>query len=354
MSYDDPYGDDLGGPAQSGPPRQQGSKPAGKKPDLAGYTEVKVRIQKFYAAYPTGALVTTKVKLIGVHELDDKPRVMVKAKAYRTPDDPHPGTGTSWMILPGKTPYTNGSEIENCETSAWGRAIAAVGIAIDQGIASAQEIRMKEGGEIEPPSRSGAEALAEAAREAAGATGTTDPGQSGTEARPGAEQPTEVKEEASPVIAAAQAAADAGGGPAEVIEAAMTQTRQIVRDADNRVIEVTGSAEITGITEAAVEPEVAPKAAKPKKGQGKGPVADPEAKAADAEGEPTQGMTYDEFISAIREKFIPNGAVQSVARELVEQGALPAIGSVRDLTDQQRLTLFYAAIVRNGDDAPAT
>ena len=42
------------------------------------------------------------------------------------------------------TPYTRNSEIENAETSAWGRAIAACGIEVRRGIASADEVRNKE------------------------------------------------------------------------------------------------------------------------------------------------------------------------------------------------------------------
>jgi hypothetical protein len=311
MSYDgDPYGDMDSRPAN---PRPQGNRPPqqqSKKPNLDGYTEVKTRIQEFYATYPTGAIVTTNVKVIPFHEFEDgKSRVLVKAKAYRQPDDPHPGRGASWMVIPGKTPYTNGSEVENCETSAWGRAIAAVGIAIDKGIASAQEIRNARGEESEPPSVVGAQQLAQAAAEAAGppepepapaetspepdgATETTEAPKSGTGGRSRAKKSTEVKEEAIPTDAALAVAAVESG------------------------------------------------------------AADPEDVAALIPG-PERGISYDEFINMIREKFIPNGAVQAVARELVEQGTLPAIGSVRDLTDQQRLTLFYAAVIRN-DDAPPT
>ena len=107
---------------------------------LGEYVEVKERIALFYAAYPTGALCTGEVK---VSVDDDTPRVWVQAFAYRTPDDPHPAVGWSWMDLPGKTPYTRGSELENTETSAWGRAIGALGIGIARSIASANEVRSK-------------------------------------------------------------------------------------------------------------------------------------------------------------------------------------------------------------------
>lgn len=113
-----------------------------KKFDLGDYVEVKDRIAKFYDLYGQGRLVTDTVTL--TREPDDRPRVMVRALAYRNPDDIHPAVGTSWMELPGTTPYTKGSEVENAETSAWGRAIAALGILTDKSIASAQEVANKQ------------------------------------------------------------------------------------------------------------------------------------------------------------------------------------------------------------------
>lgn len=113
---------------------------------LKDYVEVKDRIRLFYEAHPNGRLVTDRVEM---WQDDEVPRVVVKALAYRTPDDPQPGVGWSWMVLPGTTPYTRGSELENTETSAWGRAIGSLGIGIDGGIASAQEVRNK-AGEPEP------------------------------------------------------------------------------------------------------------------------------------------------------------------------------------------------------------
>lgn len=110
--------------------------------NLGDYVEVKDRIKLFYAAYPDGRLVTDRVEL---WQDDEVPRIVVKALAYRTADDPHPGTGWSWMNLPGSTTYTRGSELENTETSAWGRAIGSLGIGIDKSIASANEVKSKSG-----------------------------------------------------------------------------------------------------------------------------------------------------------------------------------------------------------------
>jgi hypothetical protein len=118
---------------------------------LGDYVEVKDRIKLFYAAFPEGALVTDRAEFwLEV----DPPRIVVKALAYRTADDPHPGVGWSWLTLPGLTPYTRGSELENAETSAWGRAIGSLGIGIDKSIASKNEIDAKAGSDepVKPPS----------------------------------------------------------------------------------------------------------------------------------------------------------------------------------------------------------
>ena len=105
-------------------------------------------------------------------ELTDS-RVTVKAYAYRTPEDARPGIGHSSLEIPGRTPYTKGSEIENCETSAWGRAIAALGFEVKRGISSAEEVRNKQSGQGEPrhgargatPATQGASAPAPTLRE---------------------------------------------------------------------------------------------------------------------------------------------------------------------------------------------
>lgn len=110
---------------------------------LADYVDVKERVRLFYEAHPSGRLVTHRVKV--TDEPDGVPRVWVQARAYRDPDDPLPGRGWSWMTLPGGTPYTRGSELENTETSAWGRAIGALGIGIAHSIATKDEAAAKAG-----------------------------------------------------------------------------------------------------------------------------------------------------------------------------------------------------------------
>lgn len=104
---------------------------------LSDYVQVNERIVAFREEYPEGSLQSEII------ELNDT-MVVMRAFAYRTAEDARPGIGTSSLAIPGTTPYTRGSEIENCETSAWGRALAALGFEVKRGIASHEEVRNKQ------------------------------------------------------------------------------------------------------------------------------------------------------------------------------------------------------------------
>lgn len=105
---------------------------------MDGYVTVPERVALFYKRYPEGSLQMDPVEFL---EIEGKRWAMGRAYAYRTPDDPRPGIGTAWEIVPGTTSFTRGSEIQNLETSAWGRAIGALGIGIDKSLATIDEIQ---------------------------------------------------------------------------------------------------------------------------------------------------------------------------------------------------------------------
>lgn len=102
------------------------------------YVTVAERVSAFYERHPEGSIQSTLLELT-------ESRVTIRAEAYRTPDDPRPGVGHASMVIPGTTAFTRGSELENTESSAWGRALAALGFETKRGIASADEIRSKGG-----------------------------------------------------------------------------------------------------------------------------------------------------------------------------------------------------------------
>ena len=105
------------------------------------YIEVSERIQKFYERYPDGSLQGSWEWLDDAHNV-----IVYRAEAYRTADDIRPGVGYASEPYPGTTNFTRNSEIMNAETSSWGRCLAALGIAVHRGIASAQEVRAAQRG----------------------------------------------------------------------------------------------------------------------------------------------------------------------------------------------------------------
>jgi hypothetical protein len=115
------------------------------------YKQVPERIADFKAKHPEGCLRPAnpaepyKVEVIG-----DRAFIVYTAAAYRTPDDELPGIGIAWEPFPGKTPYTKDSELQNAETSAWGRAIVAVLASESKAIASAEDVRNRQADHAAP------------------------------------------------------------------------------------------------------------------------------------------------------------------------------------------------------------
>jgi hypothetical protein len=123
---------------------------------LDDYVDVAQRIADFRERYPEGTLQPVLheganwrlVQAQGTEKNGDivqQTFIVVVAAAFRTPDDPRPGIGMAWEVFPGRTPYTRGSELQNAETSAWGRAIIAVGASDSKrGIASREEVQNRQ------------------------------------------------------------------------------------------------------------------------------------------------------------------------------------------------------------------
>lgn len=107
------------------------------------YIPVNERISMFIAQYPAGSLrplwPDEPYRVLGEGETK---WLVYGACAFRTPDDLAPGVGLAWEPVPGRTPFTKGSELMNAESSAWGRALAAIGIATNRSVATAEEVRL--------------------------------------------------------------------------------------------------------------------------------------------------------------------------------------------------------------------
>lgn len=104
--------------------------------NMGDYVDVSERIRQFAKKFPEGSLQSELEFVNGGW--------LCKAYAYRSADDARPGIGHAFEPVPGKTPYTRDSEAMNAETSAWGRAIVALGFETKK-IASANEVRARQG-----------------------------------------------------------------------------------------------------------------------------------------------------------------------------------------------------------------
>lgn len=107
------------------------------------YIDVAERIVEFRDKYPEGSLQPADLlHPYTIETIGDQTYIVVVAAAYRNGEDVRPGIGMAYEVFPGRTPYTKGSELQNAETSAWGRAIvAALAADTKRGIASKQEMQ---------------------------------------------------------------------------------------------------------------------------------------------------------------------------------------------------------------------
>jgi len=113
---------------------------------LKNYIEVKDRIQMFYDKFPEGTL---HFEYKGVLEFNGETFIYGKAFAYPDRDKMNYASGWAWERVPARG-FAKGAEMMTLETSAWGRAIAALGIAVTKGIASREEVQRNVNPENDP------------------------------------------------------------------------------------------------------------------------------------------------------------------------------------------------------------
>lgn len=102
--------------------------------DIKGkkYAAVSQRIKAFRMVYPNGAIVTEKTR-------DTDELCEFTARVYAEFPDKLIGTGTAYETV-GSSNINRTSYIENCETSAVGRALGMCGFGVDTNVASADEM----------------------------------------------------------------------------------------------------------------------------------------------------------------------------------------------------------------------
>lgn len=96
------------------------------------YAEVNQRVLAFWELFPEGRIRTEVLEDTGT-------RCTVRAQVWRSPEEEWPAaTGTAFEERKGSINST--SYLENCETSAVGRALGMLGIGATEALASAEEV----------------------------------------------------------------------------------------------------------------------------------------------------------------------------------------------------------------------
>lgn len=99
------------------------------------YITVHERIEKFYAKWPNGRILTSLVE----HSAETG-FILMRAEVYREPDDALPAATGHAYELRSAGHVQQGSYVEVCETSAVGRALALLGFEVRRGVASREEV----------------------------------------------------------------------------------------------------------------------------------------------------------------------------------------------------------------------
>src|ERR1700755_606348 len=98
------------------------------------YITVSERIEKFYAKFPQGRIITTIIE----HN-EETGFILMRAEVYRAPDDALPAATGHAYELRSAGHVQAGSYVEVCETSSVGRALALLGFEVRRGVASREE-----------------------------------------------------------------------------------------------------------------------------------------------------------------------------------------------------------------------
>lgn len=105
--------------------------------EMHGYVTVNQRLKHALEKWPELRVQESPPKLV---EAGTQLFIEVTTTVWRTPDDPLPAVASIWEPFPGTTPYTKGSEQPNASTSALGRCLGLMGVHIEAGMATKDEV----------------------------------------------------------------------------------------------------------------------------------------------------------------------------------------------------------------------
>ena len=104
---------------------------------LGDYVDVPTRLAMALKKYPDLRIAESRPQIV---EVDAQKFVEISCTVWRDANDLVPVVAYCWEQIPGKTPYTRGSEMMNSSTSCLGRALGFLGLGIGKSIASRDEV----------------------------------------------------------------------------------------------------------------------------------------------------------------------------------------------------------------------
>ena len=107
--------------------------------NLGDYVDVPTRLAMALAKFPELRIQESRPHII---EVEQQKYVEISCTVWRDANDTNPMVAYCWEQIPGKTPYTRGSEMMNASTSCLGRALGFLGMGIGKSIASRDEVQI--------------------------------------------------------------------------------------------------------------------------------------------------------------------------------------------------------------------
>jgi hypothetical protein len=110
--------------------------------NLGDYVDVPTRLAEALKRWPNLRIQETRPVVIVT--VDNQAFVEISCTVWRDDTDPIPTTAWCWEPIPGRTPYTKGSEMMNASTSCLGSALGFLGMGIGKSIASRNEVQARQ------------------------------------------------------------------------------------------------------------------------------------------------------------------------------------------------------------------
>ena len=109
--------------------------------NLGDYVDVPTRLTQALKQFPDLRIQETKPIIVTV---DNQQYVEISCTVWKDANDLLPTVAYCWEPIPGKSPFTKGSEMMNASTSCLGRALGFLGMGIGKSIASRNEVQARQ------------------------------------------------------------------------------------------------------------------------------------------------------------------------------------------------------------------